>query len=266
MREADELTGPLGYIPGVAWVPREHAMKLRERLDPLTPVILISRGGERASQLAHALEGAGMRMVAAMRGGMIAWRSLGFASTRDRSLLERRDELPAAALVTDREAGPHRLRSPAPDAAEPRAVRGPQRLGARHAAHLLLHPLGGRDRARGGRAAGRSPRRRGGQRARRGPAARVLVDPAAVALVRGGADVRQSSPGQRLPAPPARGLPRRAGRPVGRRCGGRGRAARPDAHAGRPPARRHPGPPGQGPAHLRPDLRPRRPRPGRGRR
>ncbi|MCA9707574.1 MAG: rhodanese-like domain-containing protein [Myxococcales bacterium] len=123
VREGEELTGPLGYIPGSNWIPRERAMSLRERLDPLTPVILISRGGERASELAHALERAGMRMVAAMRGGMIAWRALGFASTRDPELRRQRDALPEPAPEVVREPGPLTLEEIETHVGDPRSTR-----------------------------------------------------------------------------------------------------------------------------------------------
>lgn len=123
VREAEELTGPLGHIPGSAWVPRGRGTSLSERLDPMTPVILISRGGERAAELAHALEQAGMRMVAALRGGMIAWRALGFASSRDGAILQRRDELPEAATEIIREAGPLTIEEIEAHVGDPRSTR-----------------------------------------------------------------------------------------------------------------------------------------------
>lgn len=123
VREGEELLGPLGHIPGSDWVPRDRALTLRERLPPLAPVILVSRGGERAAELAHALERAGMRMVAALRGGMIAWRALGFASVRDGSLLQRRDVLVEAAPDKTREPGPLALGEIEAHVGDPRAVR-----------------------------------------------------------------------------------------------------------------------------------------------
>lgn len=93
VREAGELTGPLGHIPGSDWVPRERAMTLAERLERDAPLILVSRGGERSAELAHALEKRGMRFVASLRGGMVAWKALGFGSSRDPSVLERPDVL-----------------------------------------------------------------------------------------------------------------------------------------------------------------------------
>jgi rhodanese-related sulfurtransferase len=123
VREAEELLGPLGHIPGCDFVPLDRAMTLHERLGPLTPVVLVSRGGERASALAHALEKAGMRMVAALRGGMIAWRALGFASIRDASLLERRDVLTEASPETAREPGPLSVQEIEAHVGDPRSVR-----------------------------------------------------------------------------------------------------------------------------------------------
>lgn len=123
VREPDELLGPLGHIPGCDFIPRDRAMTLRERLSPLTPVILVSRGGERASELAHALERAGMRMVAALRGGMIAWRALGFASVRDDSLLQRRDVLAEVTSEKVREPGPLTSEELEAHVGDPRSVR-----------------------------------------------------------------------------------------------------------------------------------------------
>lgn len=123
VREADELLGPLGHIPGCDWVPKDRAPTLRDRLGPLTPVILVSRGGERAAELAHALERAGMRMVAALRGGMIAWRALGFASVRDDSLLQRRDLLPEAPPEQVRAPGPLTVQEIEAHVGDPRSVR-----------------------------------------------------------------------------------------------------------------------------------------------
>jgi len=123
VREPEELLGPLGHIPGCDFIPRARAMSLHERLTPLTPVILVSRGGERAAELAHALERAGMRMVAALRGGMIAWRALGFASVRDATLVQRRDVLVEAAPEKIREPGPLAIQEIEAHVGDPRSVR-----------------------------------------------------------------------------------------------------------------------------------------------
>ncbi|MFO0603327.1 MAG: rhodanese-like domain-containing protein [Polyangiales bacterium] len=93
VRTPEELTGPLGYIPGSVWVPREEALARLSALDPDTPVVIVSRGGERAGELAKSLEARGHRFVAALMGGVVAWRQVGFSTSRDPRVLERRGEL-----------------------------------------------------------------------------------------------------------------------------------------------------------------------------
>ncbi|MBC8073722.1 MAG: rhodanese-like domain-containing protein [Deltaproteobacteria bacterium] len=93
VRERDELVGPLGHIPGVDWVPREHVPSLLARLDHDAPIVLVSRGGERSGELATQLEGEGMRLIASLEGGMVSWKGLGFGTSRNPEILERRDQL-----------------------------------------------------------------------------------------------------------------------------------------------------------------------------
>jgi rhodanese-related sulfurtransferase len=93
VREADELVGPLGYIPGCEWIPKDRVMSLLDRVDRDTKIVLVSRAGERSGPLARDLEQAGMRFVASMVGGMVTWNALGFTTTRDPALLSRRDQL-----------------------------------------------------------------------------------------------------------------------------------------------------------------------------
>jgi rhodanese-related sulfurtransferase len=70
VRDAEELVGPQGHIPGSQWVPLERIAELPERYPEGTPVVLISRnGGPRAAEAARALECAGMGFVAVMDGG-----------------------------------------------------------------------------------------------------------------------------------------------------------------------------------------------------
>ncbi len=93
VRTPEELTGPLGHIPGSDWIPREDAAGLASRLDRDAPIVLVSRGGERAGELAKHLERQGMRLVASLEGGMVAWKSLGFSISRNQEILERRNQL-----------------------------------------------------------------------------------------------------------------------------------------------------------------------------
>jgi len=93
VREPEELVGPLGHIPGCEWVPPDRVPTLVERLGKDAKVVLVSRAGERSGPLAARLEELGMSYVGSMVGGMVAWRYLGYATTRDTSILARRDVL-----------------------------------------------------------------------------------------------------------------------------------------------------------------------------
>lgn len=93
IREENGVLGPLGYIPGSDWIPESRAQSLSLRLDEDEAVILLSSDGDRACAVAHTLERAGLRFVAAMVGGLVAWRDYGYWTLRDRSVLERRDVL-----------------------------------------------------------------------------------------------------------------------------------------------------------------------------
>jgi hypothetical protein len=93
VRRARDLIGALGYIPGVDWIPLERASTLAARLHPDDFVVLISHGDEQAREVALDLEARGMRHVAAMQGGMIAWKKLGFSTSRALDIIEREDEL-----------------------------------------------------------------------------------------------------------------------------------------------------------------------------
>jgi rhodanese-related sulfurtransferase len=70
----------LGYVPGSDWVPQEE---LTRTLDPLgrdDPIVIISQSGSsRAGAAVKALKEKGFRYVAAMRGGVYAWRDLGYS-------------------------------------------------------------------------------------------------------------------------------------------------------------------------------------------
>jgi rhodanese-related sulfurtransferase len=101
VRNADELTGALGYVPGSDWVPLERISTLVDRIDRDDPVILVSGGEERAHDAAAMLAKVGMRFVAFMVGGVMSWRDLGYSTTREESILERRDVLRNVEHVLD---------------------------------------------------------------------------------------------------------------------------------------------------------------------
>jgi rhodanese-related sulfurtransferase len=93
VRSAEELTGALGYIPGSEWIPMDRIGTLADRIDRDSPVILVAAGEERSHDAAKDLAAAGMRFVAFMAGGVVAWRDHGYSTTRDPKILDRRDVL-----------------------------------------------------------------------------------------------------------------------------------------------------------------------------
>jgi len=89
VRSEEELRGPLGYIPGVIWVPPHRVAEVVKRLPSTAFVVLVSRGGDRAGKLAQYLEILGMHFVAALAGGMRDWRNKGFVTRRDEDVFAR---------------------------------------------------------------------------------------------------------------------------------------------------------------------------------
>lgn len=83
LRDEAELTGPLGHIPAVTHVPLHKLGEVPQVLDRETCVVLVSQHGDRAGVAARYLEALGMVRVAAMQGGMAAWRAQGFVCLRD---------------------------------------------------------------------------------------------------------------------------------------------------------------------------------------
>jgi glyoxylase-like metal-dependent hydrolase (beta-lactamase superfamily II)/rhodanese-related sulfurtransferase len=79
VREPSEFTGELGHIEGAMLIPLGE---LRAKLGDLpkdVPVVAVCRSGGRSAQACVILEGAGFPRIANLAGGMIGWRSLGFA-------------------------------------------------------------------------------------------------------------------------------------------------------------------------------------------
>jgi rhodanese-related sulfurtransferase len=93
LRTEEELVGPLGHIPGSDWIPAAEAISTLATQSPDDPILLVSRGGERAGTVAKALEDRGFRFASALMGGIVAWRQVGFATVRDSAILGRRGRL-----------------------------------------------------------------------------------------------------------------------------------------------------------------------------
>ena len=93
VREAHELAGVLGHVPGADWLPLGEAGDLHKRVGEFEPLVLVCEDGSRSLALAAWLEEAGLAMVAAMRGGMVAWKEQGLASSRDEAVKARKGQL-----------------------------------------------------------------------------------------------------------------------------------------------------------------------------
>lgn len=81
LRAREELLQPLGFIAGSVHVPLARIMEVRT-LGAGARVVLVSRHGRRAAVAARLLELSGMPHVAALDGGLEAWRSLGLPTCR----------------------------------------------------------------------------------------------------------------------------------------------------------------------------------------
>lgn len=80
VREAKELEGPLGHLPGIQHIPIGH---LSTRLSELElyrdrDIVIICRSGGRAHTATQILMQAGFRQVQVLERGMMAWREAGY--------------------------------------------------------------------------------------------------------------------------------------------------------------------------------------------
>jgi sulfur dioxygenase len=72
-READELVGPLGAIPGVEHVPLASIATAARQWDRNANIVILCRSGGRSGKAALELIDLGFTRVASMRGGMTRW-------------------------------------------------------------------------------------------------------------------------------------------------------------------------------------------------
>jgi rhodanese-related sulfurtransferase len=89
VRDEAELCGPLGHIPQVTHVPLARLGEVPAVLAADTGVVVVSSRGERAAVAARYLEALGMQRVAALEGGMTAWKALGFTTLRSATTYRR---------------------------------------------------------------------------------------------------------------------------------------------------------------------------------
>lgn len=101
VRADEELTGPQGHIPGVWRLPFSEVGDVARRLPAYTPVIVICDDGEQSTVAARFLHAMGMTTVAAMAGGMRAWRAEGYGVSRDSEIIEHVLQSPAPGHGSD---------------------------------------------------------------------------------------------------------------------------------------------------------------------
>lgn len=75
VREPDELTGPVGVIPGATSIPLGQLADRVQTLDRNEPVVLVCRSGGRSAKAQRMLSDLGFSRAVSMRGGMLAWRA-----------------------------------------------------------------------------------------------------------------------------------------------------------------------------------------------
>ena len=119
IRPIGEADGVLGYIPGSSFPGIERLEELA-RGTSSSPIVLVSATGRAAADVALRLEKLGLSHVAAMEGGLAAWRALGFSTSRDPARVQGLlDEVPEATA----EPGPLTVERVRQHIGDPRSVR-----------------------------------------------------------------------------------------------------------------------------------------------
>jgi glyoxylase-like metal-dependent hydrolase (beta-lactamase superfamily II)/rhodanese-related sulfurtransferase len=79
VREPDEFQGSLGHIRGASLIPLGQLSTRNPELSRERPVVTVCRSGARSAQALVLLQKAGFAQIANLAGGMLRWRSEGFA-------------------------------------------------------------------------------------------------------------------------------------------------------------------------------------------
>jgi glyoxylase-like metal-dependent hydrolase (beta-lactamase superfamily II)/rhodanese-related sulfurtransferase len=77
VRERDEFDGPLGRIPGSAWIPLGELAARAGELGRERPIVTVCRSGARSAQAVVLLTKAGFADLANLAGGILRWRAEG---------------------------------------------------------------------------------------------------------------------------------------------------------------------------------------------
>jgi sulfur dioxygenase len=79
VREPDEFQGSLGHIRGASLIPLGQLSTRTQELSRERPVVTVCRSGARSAQALVLLQKASFAQIANLAGGMLRWRSEGFA-------------------------------------------------------------------------------------------------------------------------------------------------------------------------------------------
>jgi rhodanese-related sulfurtransferase len=139
IRPRHEATGALGYIPGCVFLDIGALERLSED-DDASPLVLVCGDGAAAAKAALRLEAAGTRHVAAMSGGVAAWRARDLYTSRDPAGVH---GTPFREPDADADAGPITLERVRDHVGDPRSVRWIRLLSLIN--HSRLSCIDGRD-------------------------------------------------------------------------------------------------------------------------
>jgi len=90
IRSEDEIAGPIGYIPGVNWFPKEEKEKILNAFPKDALIAIVCSKDSDSREVVRFLKANGHPFAAVMAGGMRTWKLMGFASARDPKILTRR--------------------------------------------------------------------------------------------------------------------------------------------------------------------------------
>ncbi|MEW5739471.1 MAG: rhodanese-like domain-containing protein [Myxococcota bacterium] len=133
VRERDELVGPQGHLPGSAWIPAAEIERVAREVPDDTLLVLVSSDGQRSGEAALRLLSLGLDWVAAMEGGVAAWKDRGFATSRDEAIFQRTQLAKPAVPQAPAEKRPLTREDIAAHLGDPRTVRWAKMAG------FLLH-------------------------------------------------------------------------------------------------------------------------------
>lgn len=119
IRPLAEAGSVLGHIPGSSFPGIERLERLAGDGDS-SPLVLVSATGRTAANVALRLEKLGLENVAAMEGGLAAWRALGFSTSRDPAGVQ---ELLHDSSEANSEPGPLTVERVRQHIGDPRSVR-----------------------------------------------------------------------------------------------------------------------------------------------